>query len=134
MRAAVGDGVDRRASHEREQADHPDQARRRGQREQVVPSEKRLQDHVVERERERRPEDDQRALRSVERQRLARPERNHDRHAGERDGEPEHVSCPNAVEAEGEREAPASMPGDSATTSAAIPEVVWRVPTFRNTW
>ena len=71
-RARVDDGVDGRSAHERHETDRPDQARRGGQREQVVPPEQRLQDDVVERERERRAEHDERALGALERQVVAR--------------------------------------------------------------
>jgi len=53
---------------ERREPDRADETRRRGQCEQVVATQEPLADDVVERERERCPEDDERALRALERQ------------------------------------------------------------------
>jgi hypothetical protein len=75
-----------------------------GQCEQVVSPEKWLEDDVVERERQRRPEDDERALRALEGQFGARAERDDDRDAGERDGETDDAPHADAVETERERQ------------------------------
>ncbi len=70
----------------------------RGESEQVVTREQWLQDHVVERERERRAENDERALRALERQLAPRSERDHDRHAAECDCKPDDARDSEAVE------------------------------------
>ena len=69
-----------------------------------MPTEKRLQDDVVEGERERRAEHDERALGALERELVARAERHHDRDARERDRETDDASRTDPVETEGERE------------------------------
>ena len=62
--------------------------------------EERLQDDVVERERERRAEDDQRALRALERELLPGPERNDDGHPEQRDHEAQNAPREQALETE----------------------------------
>ena len=47
---ASDDGVDGRAADERDEPEHADEARRRGEGKQVVAAQERLQEHVVERE------------------------------------------------------------------------------------
>ena len=56
-RGRIDDRVDRRAAGERNEPDDADEARCRREGEQVVAPRERLQDHVVERERERRADE-----------------------------------------------------------------------------
>ncbi len=64
-----------------------DEARRRRQREEVVAPEERLQHDVVERERERGAEHEQRSLRALERELFPGSERDDDGDAEQRDPE-----------------------------------------------
>ena len=76
----VDDGVDRRAASERDEPDDADEARSRpSAQEGRGGREERLQDHVVEREGERRADDDERALGALEREIVSGAERDDDR-------------------------------------------------------
>ena len=126
--ASTVDGAD-----ERQQADRPDQARRGGQREQVVAAEQRLQDDVVERERERRAENEERALCAPERQALPAPERDDHDDAGEREREADDVPEPDAFEPGGRREDDRD-PRRERDDERGDPEVVCGVPKLRKRW
>src|SRR3954471_4238804 len=91
------------AREDREQAGGSDQAGRRGQREQVVSREERLQEHVVEREGKRRADDDQGPLEPVERELLARTEADDNDDSRECDSETERDAHAETLDAEGDR-------------------------------
>ena len=92
--------VEPRKSGSRPDGSH--QARGRCQSQEIVASEERLQDDVVEREGQRRSDHDQRPLRALERQLLSRPERDDDRDTAERDREPEQAPRGEALEPDGD--------------------------------
>jgi hypothetical protein len=72
----------------------------RRQREQVVAAEQRLQDDVVERERQRSAEHDERALGALQRDALASSRNDDDRDACEGDRETGHLPWADRVQAD----------------------------------
>ena len=100
----AGDRIDGAASDERQEEHRADETRRSREREQVVATEERLQQHVVEREGDRCDEDDQRALRVREGEVSAGAEQDDDGDARERDRQPEGAAQVPALEAEAGRE------------------------------
>ena len=118
---------------ERDEPEHADEARRGRERQQPVPLEQRLEEDVVEREGDRRAEDDQRPLRVGERELAARAEEDDDGDAGKGDREPGDPARPGASRPSAAASRSVSA-GERATTSAAVPEVVYFVPMFRDTW
>lgn len=92
-----------------------------------------MEQDVVEGERDRGGEDDQRPLRVRERELAARAEEDDHRHAGEGDRETREPPDRGALQPEGGRYDEGQR-GASATTSAAVPDVVKRVPALSGTW
>ena len=78
-----------------------------------MPAEERLQDDVVERERQGRHEHDQRPPYAVEREALAGAERDDDRDADERDGEADQASRDEPIEPEEDGEHERHRRGES---------------------
>ncbi len=105
--------LDVRAREDGQQRDGADEARRRRQREQVVARKERLQEDVVEREGERRAEDDQRPFQPGEGKLLAGAEADHDDDPGERDGEAGRDAQAEAFDPEGDRECHREGGGES---------------------
>jgi hypothetical protein len=96
---------------------------RLGQREQVVPAEQRLEDDVVERERKGSPEDEQRAPGTFERQARPLPSATTTTTPANATVSPTTWRTRMRSRPTAGRQCQAHA-GASATTSAAIPEVV----------
>ena len=96
--------VERRAAHEWSEADRADKARRGRQRQEVVAGQEWLEKDVVEREGHRCADDDQRALHTSERERLAGPERNDDPDAEQSDDQADQAPREKALETDGDGE------------------------------